>query len=250
MILGAAFALVLLSGISMTEAFAQVDPLSNGQAPSSSLSSTQSIAKKLTTSCTLLDFEGEGDFTPIGTIGPATFLSAISVIDEDAGGSGVIANEPSPSTVMAPAFNGGPASMTLSSPVGEIKFYHSSLGVTTVRVYDDGNTLLATIPLAATPPGVGDPNGDIFGTWNLVTHSEGSNVIKRVEFDGAFGSDRTVYDNVQLCFTQLVGGKMLSVDSASLVLAGVQTNAVWIMSALTVIGSVAFGAVYITAKKN
>ncbi len=49
---------------------------------------------------------------------------------------------------------------------------------------------------------------------------------------------------------QPVGGEFLSIDSTALILAGAQTNAVWIMSALAVIGSVAFGALYITSKKN
>jgi hypothetical protein len=47
-----------------------------------------------------------------------------------------------------------------------------------------------------------------------------------------------------------VAGELLPIDSAALLLAGAQTNAVWIMSALAVIGSVAFGALYITSKKN
>ena len=47
-----------------------------------------------------------------------------------------------------------------------------------------------------------------------------------------------------------VGGELLSIDTTALILAGAQTNAVWIMSALAVIGSVAFGALYITSKKN
>jgi len=48
----------------------------------------------------------------------------------------------------------------------------------------------------------------------------------------------------------IVGGELLPIDSTALLLAGAQTNAVWIMSALAVIGSVAFGALYITTKKN
>ncbi len=48
----------------------------------------------------------------------------------------------------------------------------------------------------------------------------------------------------------VVGGELLSIDTTALLLAGAQTNAVWIMSALAVIGSVAFGALYITSKKN
>ncbi len=48
----------------------------------------------------------------------------------------------------------------------------------------------------------------------------------------------------------VVGGESLSIDSTALILAGAQTNAVWIMSALALVGSVAFGALYITSKKN
>ena len=47
-----------------------------------------------------------------------------------------------------------------------------------------------------------------------------------------------------------VGGEFLPIDHTALLLAGAQTNAVWIMSALAVIGSIAFGALYITSKKN
>ena len=50
--------------------------------------------------------------------------------------------------------------------------------------------------------------------------------------------------------TVVVGGESMGIDATSLILAGAQTNAVWLMSALAVIGSVAFGALYITSKKN
>ena len=50
--------------------------------------------------------------------------------------------------------------------------------------------------------------------------------------------------------TAPVGGEFLSIDSAALLVAGAQTNAVWILSALAVIGSVAFGALYITSKRD
>jgi len=48
----------------------------------------------------------------------------------------------------------------------------------------------------------------------------------------------------------IVGGTLLPLDTTALILAGAQTNTVWIMSALAVIGSIAIGAVYITSKKN
>ena len=45
-------------------------------------------------------------------------------------------------------------------------------------------------------------------------------------------------------------GALIPIDTTALLLAGLQTSAVWIMSALAIIGSLAFGAVYITTKKN
>ena len=48
----------------------------------------------------------------------------------------------------------------------------------------------------------------------------------------------------------IVGGTLLPLDTTALILAGAQTNTVWIMSALAVIGSVTIGALYITSKKN
>jgi len=50
--------------------------------------------------------------------------------------------------------------------------------------------------------------------------------------------------------SMLVGGTFIPIDTTALLLAGIQTNAVWIISALAIIGSLAFGAVYITAKRN
>jgi len=47
-----------------------------------------------------------------------------------------------------------------------------------------------------------------------------------------------------------VGGELLPIDSTALLVAGAQTNAVWIMSALAVIGSVAFGALYLKTRRN
>jgi len=74
------------------------------------------------------------------------------------------------------------------------------------------------------------------------------------------GSGISSQDNQQLALNSIlwlnecteppVGGEFLPIDTAALLLAGAQTNAVWIMSALAVIGSIAFGALYITSKKN
>ncbi len=59
------------------------------------------------------------------------------------------------------------------------------------------------------------------------------------------------HDPSLVCGTPVVvGGLSMGIDTTALILAGAQTNAVWLMSALAVIGSVAFGALYITSKKN
>ena len=51
---------------------------------------------------------------------------------------------------------------------------------------------------------------------------------------------------VALC----VGGNILPIDATALLVAGAQTNTVWILSALAVIGSVAFGTLYIKTKRD
>jgi hypothetical protein len=47
-----------------------------------------------------------------------------------------------------------------------------------------------------------------------------------------------------------VGGELLPIDATALLVAGAQANSVWILSALVVIGSVAFGTLYLTTKRN
>ena len=64
------------------------------------------------------------------------------------------------------------------------------------------------------------------------------------------GDLKQYIDNVVVEGDPFVGGEFLPIDSTALLVAGAQTNAVWILSALAVIGSIAFGALYITSKKN
>jgi hypothetical protein len=48
----------------------------------------------------------------------------------------------------------------------------------------------------------------------------------------------------------IVGGEFLPIDATALVVAGAQANAIWILSALAVIGSVAFGTLYLKTRKD
>ena len=47
-----------------------------------------------------------------------------------------------------------------------------------------------------------------------------------------------------------IGGELLPIDRTALLVAGAQTNAVWIVTALAVIGTITFGTLYIKTKKN
>jgi len=47
-----------------------------------------------------------------------------------------------------------------------------------------------------------------------------------------------------------VGGEFLPIDTTPLLVAGAQTNAFWILSTLAVIGSIAFGALYLTTRRD
>jgi len=84
-----------------------------------------------------------------------------------------------------------------------------------------------------------------------ITEVQGVSVGNQIFFIGSgifglSGSDNQIWN----CESKVIGGEFLPIDSTALMLAGAQTNAVWILSALAVIGSVAFGALYITSKKN
>ena len=92
---------------------------------------------------------------------------------------------------------------------------------------------------------VGTP-GVFNGAW---THAEIGAVITTTDCDGNT-QEWSLISDTEIVLVAPVGGELLLIDNMALMLAGAQTNAVWIMSALAVIGSVAFGVLYITSKKN
>jgi len=228
--------LILVAGFGLP-AFAQTaDPISTGDAaPSPRDAPVSSSSFQVNQACTLIDFEGVGNRNPVGTIGAAAFGNAEGIVDSDAGGTGNIANEPSPDTVMLPKTTF--ATVTLDNPVNEIRVFHSSFGPSELRVFNAANILLATFPLPQTPVGPGDPLGGLFGTWVQVIHSEPSAIIKKVEFDGATTNDRTAYDNFEFCITEdVVGGEFLPINSTSLLLASAQSFSWMIPVVLSGIG--------------
>jgi len=101
-----------------------------------------------------------------------------------------------------------------------------------------------------------DGNGHIFiadntdGCLYFIDYAASGLVGGGGNFEDAQFLDSQLDDIAPLIVPQIVGGESLPIDTTALILAGAQTNAVWLMSALAVIGSVAFGALYITSKKN
>jgi len=194
--------------------------------------------------CVVIDFEGVGDFAPVGTIstplGDAEFsANALGLVDTDAGGSGPFANEPSPDTVIF-VFSGPDQviTMTLENLAEEVSWFYSAPDPSTVRIFDAGDNMIAEINQAGTPLGPGDPNGDLFGTWVGDNFNAGANVIKKVEFDGALNF--IIWDDIDFCIEPFVGGDLIPIDSTALLLAGLQTSAIWMLPVLAGVAGTGF----------
>jgi hypothetical protein len=155
----------------------------------------------------VLDFEGVGDLQPVGDFyadqGVSFSPATLAVVDTDNGGSGNIANEPSPSTVMF-FLDGSNAILNFAAGFDTgFSFFYSSNTEASVSVYDGvdatGN-LLATLPLELqfNRDCVGDPTGQ-YCNWTAVgvlfdgkarsiNFAGGANFVA---FDDiTFGSDR------------------------------------------------------------
>ena len=129
----------------------------------------------------VLDFEGVGNLNPVGNFynggggpnyGIAFSPDTLAIVDFDAGGTGNIANEPSPDTVM---FFLDSSNAILNFAAGfytGFSFFYSSSTTASVNVYDGlgatGN-VLGTLNLNAQfdTGCVGDPNGN-FCNWTPV----------------------------------------------------------------------------------
>ena len=247
-LLAGTLAIVLIAGFS-NPAFAENSAIGSG-APSGPLGTSEIVSSsQASLECDLVTFEGLGQGNPVGTIGDATFVSANSFTDADDGGSGNMANEPSPITAIA-----GPLTqvVTLANPKSQVSFWYvTDADDVIVSIFGAGDVLLNSFSTPVLPQGTigGDPTG-FFDNWNQAVHNEGSDVITKIEIQFV-SPGGWAFDDFEFCTGQdMVGGELLPIDSTALLLAGAQTNAVWIMSALAVIGSVAFGALYITSKKN
>jgi hypothetical protein len=154
-----------------------------------------------------LDFEGVGDLKNVGNFynggaGPnygISFVNGLGLVDGDAGGSGNIANEPSPDTVLF--FLSGSAS-TMNVPAGFSTgfsfFYTSNSYSGSVTVYsglDGTGELLATLDLVGLGDGTGDPSGGTYGNW-AAKGATFEGVARSVQFGGV--ANQIAFDNVTI----------------------------------------------------
>ncbi len=177
----------------------------------------------------VLNFEGLGNSDPIndfyngGTSGQGysgnnygvQFGIALGLIDEDAGGSGNFAWEPSPSTIMF-FLDANEAYMNVAAGFETgFSFYYCALYDGSVSVYDEINgtgNLLGTTLIPQTNPGNvgGDPNG-FYDNWLIVSVAF-NGIAKSVVFTGSANNvgfdDVTFGSTVPGCVNPTYGGEI------------------------------------------
>ena len=154
----------------------------------------------------VLDFEGVGDFNPVGDYynggaGPNYGVSfspaTLAIVDADAGGGGNFANEPSANTIMF-FLDADKAILNFAAGFDTgFSFFYSSSTEASVNVYDglDGTgNLLGTLSLTAQgfDNCTGDPSGD-FCNWSPVGVSF-AGTARSINFGGT--ANQTGFDNI------------------------------------------------------
>jgi len=172
--------------------------------------------------CNLIDFEGYADQESILTVlGPpdVTFgPSWIALIDQDAGGSGNFANEPSPDTSTVYM---APEPINFSEGVQYVEFYYSAAESSipvTLNAWDGPDatgTIVATAQgttVGVNPPAdcTGDPTG-AYCLWAQLSVSSATNDILSVSIEGAV-ANYFGFDNMVFCTAQPETGACCLVD--------------------------------------
>lgn len=175
----------------------------------------------------VLTFEGLGDLNSVGdyynggaggNLGISFSPNALSIVDEDAGGSGNFGGEPSPSTTLF-FLEGGAATMNVAAGFDTgFSFFYSAINQPgTVVVYsglDATGDVLATLELPLTPfNGAPDPTGQFSPFVAFGVSFDG--IARSVDFGGTV--NQIGFDNITLG-SEIPGGVIP--EPATMVLLG------------------------------
>ncbi len=153
-----------------------------------------------------ITFEGVGDGNAVGdfynggaggNLGVSFSGATLAAVDEDAGGTGNIANEPSPNTVMY-FLDASSAILNYAAGFsGGFSFFYSSSTATEVELFDavggKGNSLgLIRLGAQFNENCIGDPTGD-FCNFTAVGVAFGG-IAKSISFSGA--ANQVAFDNI------------------------------------------------------
>jgi hypothetical protein len=229
-LLSATIALVLISGMAIP-AFANNGSDDTGDYVANSQDlATPSIVESVVT------FDG-----CVGT--PVVYVENGVTITSVGGTLDCTFSPATPNNTPAAWMNGNPVRIDCPSTSSEIRLdqgdFNADADVSLMQSFNAANVLVDSdgenIPAPQT-------------SMNTLTTSGQGTTYAILSSTGTFPN--TLYVDNVVCVEGIVGGEFLPIDATALILAGAQTNAVWLMSALAVIGSVAFGALYISSKKN
>ncbi len=94
--------------------------------------------------CTLITFEGAGDLAALPAFDGITLPGWLSIIEDNAGGSGDFQNEPSPVTTAFWLSGTTTQSIIPPVPASSVSFYYSSYYDVTLTAYDMNGNQVAT----------------------------------------------------------------------------------------------------------
>lgn len=152
--------------------------------------------------CTVIDFEGVGDQSPIPEFDGISSPNWLGIIDADSGGSGNIAFEPSPQTVAfwlgGPDGTGSSRDVVFSEPAAVVEFFYASTVTVFLEAFDARGSRVASVAGGVNVGlgGSGDPTGQ-YNRWDRLRLDASDNRIVRIRVSGAV--NRTAIDNLKVC---------------------------------------------------